>query len=491
MRALWIAAACMTMSLFGCAAGRSELAPSAPSVANYTAAPQPRETSASVTPGGGAQHFRSAESINGQWWKTFGAEPLNELVQQALDHSLTLTQARMKVIQAQQDYAAQAGGTTGPQTDAKLSGAREKVDPAAFGIPNIKQPQPFTLFNASVNVFYNLDLFGANRRALESLAAQIDYQQFELAAARATLAGNVVTTVIRRASVAKQLELLERMVAAGAQQLAVTEHRVALGGVSLVELLGLRIQTQQTRAMLSPLRQQMAQADHQLAVYTGREPGALMMGTTAGVRTIDQGAIDLDSLILPTDLPLTLPSALAHQRPDIRAAEALLAQASAGVGVATANLYPQITLSGSAGSERTSVADLLKGLNVWNAGLALTQPLFHGGQLHARKRSAEAAYQAALASYRQTVLQGLQQVADALRALQHDADELQARDEAARAARENADIAQQRFDLGGISRVDLLETQRQSLQATVDRTKVLAQRFADTAALYQALGAPP
>ncbi len=475
------------MTLFGCV-GPNNFTPLAPSVANYTVAPQPRETSGSMSTGGGTQHFRSAESIDGQWWKTFGAETLNELVQQTLDHNPTLTQARMKVVQAQQDYAAQAGGTTGPQIDAKLSGAREKVDPAVFGIPNIKQPPPFTLFNASVSVFYNLDLFGANRRALESLAAQIDYQQFQLAAARATLAGNVVTTVVRRASAATQLALVERMLAAADQQLAVTEQRVALGGVSRVELLSLRIQNQQTRAMLAPLRQQMAQADHQLSIYMGRAPGTPPVAT-AGVSTLDPGAINLDSLVLPTDLPLTLPSALAHQRPDIRAAEALLAQASANVGVASANLYPQITLSGNAGSERTRVADLVKGLNVWNAGLALTQPLFHGGQLHARKRSAEAAYQAALAYYQQTVLQGLQQVADTLRALQHDADELQARDEAARAAKENADIAQQRFDLGGISRVDLLETQRQSLQATVDRSKVLAQRFADTAGLYQALGA--
>jgi NodT family efflux transporter outer membrane factor (OMF) lipoprotein len=229
------------------------------------------------------------------------------------------------------------------------------------------------------------------------------------------------------------------------------------------------------------LQLQLEQADHQLAVYLGRAPAILAVGG-------DAGALELDAFVLPAELPLTLPSTLAQQRPDIRAFEALLHQASANVGVATANLYPQITLSASDGPEGVHLSDLV---NVWSVGAGLTQPIFHAGQLQARKRSSEAAYEAALAAYRQTVLQGLQQVADALRALQQDAIELQSRDQAQRDAHATAEIASQRYAVGGLSQLALLDTERQELQATLDRTKVQAQRLADTAALFQALGARP
>jgi NodT family efflux transporter outer membrane factor (OMF) lipoprotein len=302
------------------------------------------------------------------------------------------------------------------------------------------------------------------------------------------LAGNVVTVALRIASLGRQIELSEAILEAQMRQLQITEQRYAQGGVARIDLLSQRAQLQQTRANLSPLRTQVARANHQLAVYLGRTPFEREVDDHG---SIAQGAINLDTLRLPSELPLTLPSALARQRPDIRASEALLHQASAELGVATANLYPQFILSGSAGSERTNVADLLDGLNVWNLGAGLTQPLFHGGQLRAHRRSAEAAYEAALASYRQTVLQGLQEVADVLRALQHDADELQSRDEAGRAAQESSQIASGRYALGGISQLALLDSQRQELQTTLDRVKVQAQRYSDTAALYQALGAGP
>ena len=482
------AAVCATATLYGCTVGPDFHTPPAPAVSTYTPAPQPTATSASTGPGGAAQRFVGAESIDSSWWQAFGSNALNRLVLQALDDSPTLAQARMKLAEAQQDYLAQADATQRPQLDAKLSATREQVDPTAFGITNAKQPGPFTLYNASVSVSYALDLFGANRRALEALAAQVDYQQYEFDAARLSLAGNVVTTALRRASLARQIALTEAILDAQTRQLEITERRTTLGGVSRVDLLSQSTQMQQTRASLPPLRKQLAQADHQLAVYLGRAPAELGVDADARGNT---GALDLDALTLPTELPLTLPSTLARQRPDIRASEALLHQAGANIGVATANLYPQITLSGSAGTQRTSVSDLLKGINVWSLGAGLTQPLFHGGQLRAKKRAAEAAYEAALASYRQTVVQGLQEVADAMRALQHDADELQSRDEADRATRESAEIASRRYASGGISQLALLDTQRQELQTRLDRVKVQAQRYADTAALYQALGARP
>jgi NodT family efflux transporter outer membrane factor (OMF) lipoprotein len=473
-------------TLCGCAVGPTFNPPEPPAVATYTPAPQPDVTEAAPGPGGEAQHFVPADTVGGAWWQAFGSPALDQLVQQALDDSPTLAQTRMKLVQAQQDVLAQAGGTQWPQVDASVNATREKTDPAAFGIGSLASGRsfpPFTLYSAKVSVSYTLDLFGANRRALEALAAQVDYQQYELDAARLSLAGNVVTAAVRRASLGKQIELTQQLLADQSRQLDITEQRYRAGGVSRMDLLSQRSQVEQTRASLAPLRTQLAQADHQLAVYVGRAPGQPSIGDRG-----DTGLLDLDGLALPAELPLTLPSALARQRPDIRASEALLHQASANVGVATANLYPQLTLAASTGPEGIRVTDLV---NLWSVGAGLTQPLFHGGQLQARKRSAVAAYEAALAAYRQTVLQALEQVADALRALEQDAIELQSRDQAQRDAHASAEIASQRFAAGGLSQLGLLDTERQELQTTLDRTKVQAQRLADTAALYQALGARP
>lgn len=464
----------------GCAAGPDFHAPVPVADASYTHAPLPATTARAEGPGGAAQHFVEVDSVGGAWWRAFGSPDLDRLVQQALEDSPTLAQARQRLEQARQDYNAQAGGSQWPQANASLDVTREKINPAAFGIGSLlgnRTFPPFTLYQADVSVSYSVDVFGVNRRTLEGLAAEIDYQEYELQGARLTLAGNVVTSVIRRASLAAQIDLSERLLAQQMQQLQITEQRRRAGGVAENDLLAQRSQVEQTRAGIAPLRIQLAQAEHQLAVYLGRTPAEGALGAPA-----------LEQLNLPTDLPLSLPSTLARQRPDIRAAEALLHQASANVGVATANLYPQITLTGSTGSEGTQLSNLV---NVWSVGAGLTQPIFHGGQLRARQRSAQAAYEAAAAAYRQTVLQGLQQVADALRTVEQDAIQLEARDRAQQNAAASARVAEQRYAAGGLSQLSLLDTQRQALQTTLDRTVVQAQRLSDTAALYQALGAKP
>ena len=463
-----------------CAAGPDYHAPAPVADAAYTPTPLPATTAQGEGPAGAAQHFTETDSPGGAWWRAFGSADLNRLVQQALEDSPTLAQARQRLEQARQDYYAQAGGTRWPLVNASLDATREKINPAAFGIGSLlgnRTFPPFTLYQAAGSVSYSVDLFGVNRRTVEGLAAGIDYQQYELDAARLTLAGNVVTTVIRRASLASQVDLSERLLRQQTQQLQIGEQRRRAGGIAENDLLAQRSQVEQTRAGIAPLRVQLAQAEHQLAVYLGRTPA---QGAS--------GAPSLEQLNLPTDLPLTLPATLARQRPDIRASEALLHQASANVGVATANLYPQITLTGSAGPEGTQLSHLV---NVWSVGAGLTQPIFHGGQLRARQRSALAAFEAAAAAYRQTVLQGLQQVADALRILEQDGLQLAARDRAQHDAQASARVAEQRYAAGGLSRLSLLDAQRQELQTALDRTVAQAQRLSDTAALYQALGARP
>ncbi|MBP0594861.1 efflux transporter outer membrane subunit [Paraburkholderia sp. LEh10] len=464
------------LALCGCAVGPDFRSPAAPDAQTYTREALPNSTQAA----GATQTLAIADSALPHWWMQFRSDALNRLVDTALQHSPTLDEARAKLAEAHENYVAQAGATQFPEIDAKLSGSRQKVDPTAFGIPNVPNTGPFTLFNASVSVSYVLDVFGGNRRALEALLAQVDYQRFELAAARLTLAGNVVSTAIRRASLQQQLALTQQRADAQAQQLTIIEGRYAAGGVAQLDVRTQRTLLAQTRAQLPPLTAQLAQADHQLAILLGAPPSKA-----------EFSAITLDALHLPDTVPVTLPSTLARERPDIRASEALLHRASANVGVATANLYPQFVVSAGAGSQRTRVEDIVNGMNIWNIGLNLTQPLFHGGELHAKKRAAQAAYDAAFASYRQTVLQALQQVADALHALNDDAHELQARDEADGEAQASVKIARGQYAAGGVSQFGLIDTQRQALQTALDRTRAQAERLADTAALFQALGGMP
>ncbi|MGA2083070.1 MAG: efflux transporter outer membrane subunit [Holophaga sp.] len=474
----WMAALVALAGLLnGCAVGPDFHRPQPPEASGYLPGDQPEATVDAPVPGGAAQHFSDGADIPAQWWSLFHSEPLDRLVRRGLEASPTLAQARARLVQAQEELKAQTGADRYPAVDANLAATREKLDLAALGVTSVPSPGPFTLYNASVSVSYTLDLFGGNRRALEGFAAKVDYQRFELEAARQILAANIVLSAIRQGSLQAQATTLEALQAAQARQLAITRARFQVGGVSWLDVQNQGLLLEQTRAMLPPLEKQRAQIDHQLAVYVGQEPGD---GRNA--------AFDLATLHLPETLPRSLPSALARQRPDILAAEALLHQASAAIGVATANLYPRITLSGSIGSERTSANDLLEGFNVWNLGGNLMQPLFHGGELRARKRSALAAYDEAAGGYRQTVLQGLQEVADALSALDADARTLAAKAAVTEHARAGGRIAEEQYRVGGISELALLDAQRQLLQAELNQVTAQADRYADTATLFQALG---
>ncbi|MEN4922210.1 efflux transporter outer membrane subunit [Achromobacter spanius] len=467
-RPLALLALCALLS--ACAVGPDFETPAAPDVASFTPHGQDAQ------PAGG-QRLQAGADIPAQWWRLFRSDELDRLVRQALEASPTLEEARARLRQAQQDLDAETGGRMLPSADANLSAARQKVDPSAYGVPVTEPPPPFTLYNASIDVSYTLDVFGGNQRALEGLAAQMDYQAHELQAARMSLAANVVTAAIRQADLAERLSATRELLAAQTRQQDIMRQRLDAGGIALADLRNQELLVAQTRATVPPLEYQLAQVTHQLATYLGATPAALQ-----------SPPLRLADLTLPPDVPTGVPSALTRQRPDILAAESLWRKASADVGVATANLYPQFTLTASFGSQRTGAGELADGVNVWNLGLGLVQPLFHGGELRARKRSAEAAYDAAAASYRQTVLDGFRQVADALRALQTDADAYAAYDDAWQRADEAGRIAAGRYQAGGISHLSLLDSQRQVLQTRISRTAADAARYTDTAALLQALG---
>jgi NodT family efflux transporter outer membrane factor (OMF) lipoprotein len=437
--------------------------PEIPTAGQYTPTPVTEE------------RFAPGKDIPAQWWTLLQSPALDGLVRQALDSSPTLARANARLRQAQEDLSARTGGTRFPKVDAKLSANRVDLNPQSLGVPTLPVQTPFNLYLASVSVSYTLDLFGANRRELESLQAGIDYQRYELEAARLMLAGNVA---IREASFREQIAATQEIIELQERQLAITERLVKLGTAAQADAVAQRLDLAQIRAVLPDLQRQLEQVRHRLAVYIGQPPGAAKLPE-----------FRLAELRLPAELPLSLPSELARQRPDIRAAEALLHQAAARVGVATANLYPQITLSANVGSLAASGGDLFSsGSGFYVLGASLTQPLFHGDELQAKRRSAVAAYEQAGAAYQETVLQGFQNVADVLRALEADATKLSERSEAAAQARTYHDITSARFKAGGVSYFFLLDAQRKLHGALIDRTQALADRHADSAALFQALG---
>ena len=461
------------MTIAGCTVGPRYRAPAPPTVTAYTPEPLPAETASSPGPAGSAQRFNEQAAIPADWWTAFQSPELNAMVEQALKNSPTLEQATARLKQAQEEVNARTGATKYPTVTGNASVTEEQLNLAALGVP-FPNPSPFTLLNGSVAVSYALDVFGANRRAIEALKAQRDYEVWQIEGARLMLAGNVVAAAIRQAQIRQQIEVTNKLLAVEQKELKIAEERERAGGVSDFDVRGQRTQVAQTQAAIPPLELQLDTINDQLAVLMGVSPAE------AHVHEISLGALHL-----PEELPLTVPSELVRQRPDIRAAEALLHEASANVGVATANEYPQIGLTGSGGGLGTRFNS---GGDVWNLGAALAAPIFNGGALQAEKRKAEDAYDEAASAYRGTLLESFRQVADALYATQRDAETLKARSAAAGEAEGAYGIAAKRYDAGGISEMSLLDAERQQLQTALDSENAAASRLTDSATLFEALG---
>jgi NodT family efflux transporter outer membrane factor (OMF) lipoprotein len=464
-------------ALAGCAVGPNFHSPAAPSGASYTRGQQPQVTADAPAPAGAAQTFVNDRDIPADWYSLFQSAPLDELVRRALHDSPTVQAAKAALRSAQYSYSAERGALLLPQADGQLGVTRERVPGAAFGAPTVPA-SVFTLYSATVNVSYRLDIFGASRRQVEQFRAQADFQRWELEAANLTLTGNVVTTAFGVASLRDQLAAVNDVVAAETEQYKVVQRQFEAGGASKADVLSQQAQLAQGQAVVPGLEKALAQAQHRLAVLAGRTPEDA---------TVPEFA--LDGFTLPTQLPVTVPAKLVRQRPDVQAAEAQLHQATAAVGLATANLLPQLNLTGSIGSQSVTSNGLFgAGTAAWSAGASLLQPLFHGGQLRYRRRAAVADLEHADAIYRQTVLAAFQEVADTLRALEADARGLRAQVASEKAASDAFQISKKQFQAGGISYVSVLNAQRLFLEARQSRVQAQAARYADSAALFQALG---
>jgi NodT family efflux transporter outer membrane factor (OMF) lipoprotein len=461
-----------TAILAACAAGPEYHTPDAPVVSRYTPEPLPPPTDAAGTPA-----LVEGGDVPAEWWTAFRCPALDALVRQALTDSPTLAGAQAKLARARQDLEA-GKGVRLPQADLRVSANRVNVDPESFDVDRLPIKTPFTLYDVSAQVSYTLDLFGRTRRELEGLASVVDYQRFQLEAARLTIAGNVVTAAIREASLRRQIDRTREVVALEERLLEIAERRERLGAIPRIEVAAQRSETAEVRAALPDLERRLAETRHRLAVLLGQVPGEAVLPE-----------FHLDDLQLPAELPLSLPSELARHRPDIMAAEALLHEASARVGVATADLYPHVTLSATGGSLSTIFSNLL-GPGTWFSllGGTLMQPIFRGGTLRAEKRAAVAAFDQAGAAYREVLLSGFQDVADVLVALDADARRLRDRSDSAAAAKTILDVTSQRYESGGVSHIELLEAQRRLLRTRIEETRALADRYADSAALFQALG---
>jgi NodT family efflux transporter outer membrane factor (OMF) lipoprotein len=475
MVAAAIVLACCAL-IAGCTLGPAFHAPEPPAVQTYPASALATETASADIAAGQAQRFVTGRDIPAEWWTLFQNPALDALIRQALSDSPKLAEAHAKLTRAQEELEGRRGATRYPQVDASMQANRVDVQSDAFKSPALGENFPITLTAASVSVSYTLDLFGRNRRELEALQAAVDYERFQLEAARLMLAGNVAVAAIEDASLRDEIAALEAALALQTRQVEIVERLEEIGAASKLDVVTRSGELARARAALPPLRERLEKNRNRLAVYLGQPP--------AGV-TLPE--LVLGDLHLPTELPLSLPSALARQRPDIRAAEALLHEASARVGVATANRYPQISLSANAGA--LAVSPLTSGAAAFAMlGASVAQPLFHGGELRARERSAVAAYDQAGAAWRQVVLAALQSVADTLVALDADAKTLREQATAADQAKAVLGIMSKQYDAGAVSLLTLLEAQRQVAAASVEETRAVANRFTDSAALFQALG---
>jgi NodT family efflux transporter outer membrane factor (OMF) lipoprotein len=475
MPALWFAA----LALAGCAVGPDFKAPPAPGDASYGSAPVSGATADTSADGGAAQHFVTGLDIPGDWWTLFRSDALDELVRQALRDNPDLAAARAALREANELYAAQRASLF-PSVQGSFSAQRAKNATETIANPTVLQQQNpyYNLFTAQLSVSYEPDVFGGQRRALELSGAQAQAQRFELAATYITLSSNVVVTAIQEAALREQVSATARLLAVQRELTAKLVRQTELGSSSRLDLLTQQASEAQTAALLPPLRKQLTQTRDALTALLGRLPAAE-----------PAQRIELAQLALPSELPVTLPGHLIEQRPDVQQAQADLHAASAQLGVATAQLLPQFTLSAQTGSTALDLAALFtSNTGFWGAGAALTQTLFDAGALRHRRRAAAAALDAAGARYRGAVILACQNVADTLHALQQDAEALSADASAEQAARYAFEIARQQQALGSISTVALLTAEQAYQQASLAVIQARANRYADTAALYQALG---
>ena len=463
----------------GCAVGPDFTRPEPPTVTTYTGNADETSRQLASGPGEPEQQFAVGQRISTEWWELFQSAQISEAVREAMVSSPTLTVAEATLAQAQEAIV-QARAAFYPQIDANAGVSRQQNAAGELHGSNKsgKAVTTFSLFTLGTTVSYTPDVFGETRRQVEEAEAQAQNQQYQLAAAYLTLTGNVVMQAITIAGTRLEIAASEEIVDEDQKNLDLVQAKFEAGKAARTDVLVADSQLANDRALLPPLRQQLSAANHALSILIGQLPADWA-----------PPPFELAQLTLPGDLPVQLPSEFVHQRPDIMAAEAQLHAASAAIGVATAQLYPSITLSGAVGLQSLTAAELFEGASTaWNVAAGLTAPVFHGGALLSQRRSAIDAFQGTFATYRETVLQAFGQVADTLDALAHDADLVAAQRHALDVADESLALARLSYEAGKSDVLQLLDSQRLDQQARLGYARAQTQRFQDTTQLFVAMG---
>ncbi|SJZ85450.1 efflux transporter, outer membrane factor (OMF) lipoprotein, NodT family [Enhydrobacter aerosaccus] len=467
------------LALTGCTVGPDFVRADPPKDKTYLASGTAPETVATRDVlGGEAQRFVGDLDIPAQWWQVYKSKPLDDLIDRSMKANPDI-QSAIQALKAAQETAKAQRATLFPTVGLSGSATQNQTSTALAPVPS-NNNTVYGLFNGLLNVTYVLDLWGGNRRAAESLEALAESQCFLLEAAYLSLSSNVVVTAVTEASLRGQIAATERTIEIQRQSLALLQRRMAIGQSALADVATQQAALAQSEALLPPLRNQLSQQRHLLAQLTGQ--------TTAH---IPAETFQLEALTLPQELPVSLPSRMVEQRPDVRSAEANVHAAAADVGVATANMLPQITLGLSFGSTATDLATLFSpelGATFAGGATSITQTLVDGGALSAKRRAAVATWEQAKAQYRSTVLTAFRNVADSLRALENDAVTLKAAADAERAAKLSLEITQRRMAAGDAGILDILNAELTYQSAAMALVQARAARYSDTAALFQALG---
>lgn len=479
MKTLRVALAACAAGLAACAVGPDFKRPAPPPDDAYGSAPQQGETVAGEGPDGQAQRYVAGMDIPQQWWQLFGSPKLSGLVEASLKANPNLGAAQAALRQAHELYLAQRASFF-PVVQGGLSITRAKNPTDSLANPTtLPQANPYySLYTTQLTLSYAPDVFGGNRRALEAAHAQAEATRFQYEATYLTLSSNVVVTVVQEASLRDQVAATERLLALQHQLTETVRGQRKLGTASELDLLAQQSAEAQTAQALPPLNKQLAQTRDMLTALLGRLPAQE-----------PQETFRLDDLMLPTELPVSLPSKLVAQRPDVRQAEESMHAASAEVGVAVADMLPQFAITGNFGTTAVNFGHLFAPYNgFWTLGSSLTQTLFDAGALLHKRRAADAALDQAGEQYRAAVILACQNVADSLRALGADAEAVKASAESDRAAKASFDLAQQQLKLGTISQMAVLNAEQTYRQAELALVQARANRYADTAGLFQSLG---
>jgi len=456
--------------LVGCVAGPNYRPPRPPAEVAYTSVPL--TNLGSPGPFDREQRLTLGRVPKPDWWTLMHSPDLNQVVELALKNNQTLEMARANLARAAEAVAAAKGGQY-PQIDSANSAGRRRYGASFLGPEGSTFPV-FSAYTVGVDISYDFDLFGGIKRGVEQATAAAAFEQEQLHAATLSVSGNAVLQAIQIASIRAQMKVVQHVLESDEKTLALVRAARAAGAVSNIDVLTAMSQRDSDRTLLPPLRQELNVAQDTLAVLTGRSP--------ASWRAPD---FELEQLDLPLDLQLSLPSELVRIRPDIRAAEAQLHQASAAVGVATADMYPHLTLSAGMAEEGIIGGGTAP---AWSLIGGLTAPIFHGGTLSAKRRAAEDGYLAALAEYQQTVLNSFAQVADTLHGIENDADALQTQQQALESADAALDLVRKGYGVGNAGIVQVVAAQRLQQLAELGLFQARAQRYADTVKLFLASG---